>query len=145
VRIAEKGMKEWKYLHEERRYCMPEVRLDIEGVILDGKVLEVPAVKESQGRFKLVSLGISHTCLGCFLNVQESIDKKIAHQHVEVFWYLKMIRNGGAGILRALTTFEVHLSPSFSLVNPRALSVAMTIRCNEEVLLCMGSGGCYGR
>jgi hypothetical protein len=129
---------------------MPEVRLDIEGRVLDKKRMEVPAVRRNQGIFMLENCEIVYILLLLvyFLQVQEAMYRKIAHQHVEMLWHLKVIYNGGARILRAIASWiEFHLSPSYVLFNLKALSVVVAgnVALGEKLFPVVDTGNCCGR
>jgi hypothetical protein len=79
---------------------MPKVRLDIEGEKVDRKKEE-------------------------FLDLlQSSMDRRLAELLARIAWHLNLLFNGGARILRAISSWiEFHLSPSYVLFNLKALSI----------------------
>jgi hypothetical protein len=123
-------MKEWNTFvdERERRYHMPEVRLDMDGEILDKKKEESPArAKKSLGILALRLSMISHMIFLDFLDLLKStVYRRVVHSLAEVRWRAVLIFNGGARILRAITSYtEFHLSPSYVLFNLKALSVVI--------------------
>jgi hypothetical protein len=79
---------------------MPKVGLDIEEEKLDKKKEE-------------------------FLDLLQSfIDRRLAELLARIAWHLNLLFNGGARILRAISSWiEFHLSSSYVLFNLKALSV----------------------
>lgn len=57
----------------------------------------------------------------------------------------RKICNGRVGTLRASIILGIHLSPSFSLFNPRAHSVVVKVALSEKFLAISDIGDCYGR
>jgi hypothetical protein len=97
---------------------MPEVRLDMDGEKSDRKKEEF--VAEIVGNRGIIALEYSAL----------------------------LIFNGGARILRAIASYtEVHLSPSYSLFNLKALSVVIAgnVALGEKLLPVVDISDCCGR
>jgi hypothetical protein len=128
---------------------MPEVRLDIERGIRDKKKEESPAKpKKSLGILTLRLSEISYMIFLDFLDLlKPTTDRRVVHLLAEVQQHAILISNGGARILRAIATSEIHLSPSYVLFNLKALSILISrnVVLGEKLLSVVDIGNCCGR
>jgi hypothetical protein len=126
---------------------MPEVRLDIEGAKLDRKKEELlTKVTGYQGILTLRLPGIPHTSFSVLIELPT--DRIRVYLLSEILWHLRVIRNGGARILRAIASWiEFHLSPSYVLFNLKALSIVivMNVALSERFLASSDIGSCFRR
>ncbi|MBU6998236.1 MAG: hypothetical protein HXS44_06865 [Theionarchaea archaeon] len=125
---------------------MPEVRLDIERGILDKKEESPTKTRKSLG---MQALRFSEISDMIFLDLLYLLKSTVAGRVTllaEVQLHAILIFNGGARILRAIATSEVHLSPSYVLFNLKALSIAIARKVAlGEKLLPVDAGDCCGR
>ncbi|MGC1121481.1 MAG: hypothetical protein WBA22_10350 [Candidatus Methanofastidiosia archaeon] len=107
-----------------------------------------------QGEIALIiasQLSFTRSNLGKMLLMLPSLGDLLSAEVSRIFSFLisrlqkRKICNGRAGILRAITILEVHLSPSFSLFNLKALSVVVKVALGEKFLAISDIGDRYGR
>jgi hypothetical protein len=104
---------------------MPKTRLNIEGEKLSIEEKKVPArITDNQGISTLKLYGVSHIFFSGFAKILKSFTDEKSVEVAEMQWHLTLVPNGGARILRAISSWiEFHLSPSYVLFNLKALSI----------------------